>query len=439
MTSFRQRREFVQWVPAVAASLVVTACGGGGSSDPEPPPAPVTPPPAIAQQPASLNAPAGGSATFSVSLKDSAGASYQWLRNGTPIEGATQSSYALPAVAYSDHGSRFSVRASNAGGAITSAEAALSISVPAGISIFVPYTRGEVLDLLTDAQGYTYAVMTITYANRASGMIVRKYAPATGELVPFGADGLGLVVPGASLRESLQGTSYGGAALAPSGDFYVAFAGTSAAGFNQFKFDSGAIYRVSASGETTTLISWPRESAGAIAPMGITRGADGTLYFLDYLSRRLMSWTPLLGLMTGPVVPIASSIYGSRLVRLAVDSANRVYVLDEKTLWRVVQGQAVVIHTTERNFQGMGALTLDPSGNVYVAENTIIQKVALNDAVTPVAGQVRSTGLTTGALPGNLGRELGSIAIDVNGDIQVVTVPDGTQVRPTTILKIRLP
>jgi hypothetical protein len=381
-----------------------------------------------------LTVQAGSSATFSVTLQDSAGASYQWLRNGAAIAGAAQSSYSLPPVAYADYGSRFAVRATNAGGSVTSAEATLTVSAPVGISMFVPYTGGETLDLIADAEGNTFSAVALS---GSTWMTMRKYAP-TGEQVPLGPQGRELTLPGFSLPDKLMGASFTGAVLAPSGDFFVSYAASSPSGFNQFAFDSGAIYRVSPSGETVALLSWLKDSVGAIAPMGIARGPDGTLYFLDYISKRLMSWTQQTGLIAGPVVPIQGSIYSTRIARLAVDTSNRVYVLDEKTLWRVVGSEVIAIHTTERNTLGMGALTVDSSGNVYVAENTIIQKISPNGTVTRVAGQVASTGVSTGALPGNLGRMLGPIAIGADGVIQVVTVADGTQTRPTTILKIRL-
>jgi hypothetical protein len=392
--------------------------------------------PVIAQQPASVTVPAGSSATFSVTLQDAAGVSYQWLRNGTAIAGATQSSYSLPAVAYADYGSRFAVRALNVGGLVTSAEATLTVNAPVGISMFVPYTLDEVLDLFIDAEGNTFAATRISFPNGGAGMIMRKYAP-TGEQAPSGPEGLGLTLPGVAARNVVPG-SFTGAVRAPSGDVFVSLAGFTSSGLNQFTIDSGAIYRVSPSGEMVALLSWPKDSVGVIVPMGIARSPDGTLYFLDYISRRLMSWTPQTGLTAGPVIPIQASIQSTRLVRLAVDNSNRVYVLDERTLRRVVGNEVTAIHTTERNTLGMGALTLDSSGNVYVAENTIIQKISPDGTVTRIAGQVGSTGVSTGALPGNLGRMLGPIAVGGDGVIQVVTVADGTQTYPTTILKIRL-
>lgn len=53
--------------------------------------------------------------------------SYQWLRNGETIPAATANSFTLPAVGSADHLDGFSLRVSNASGAVTSAVAVLTV------------------------------------------------------------------------------------------------------------------------------------------------------------------------------------------------------------------------------------------------------------------------------------------------------------------------
>lgn len=86
----------------------------------------------IATQPAAARAGVGGSASFGVAVDITpAGspASYQWLRDGAEIAGATAASYTTPALVLADDGARFSVRVS-AGNAtpVLSAEALLTVS-----------------------------------------------------------------------------------------------------------------------------------------------------------------------------------------------------------------------------------------------------------------------------------------------------------------------
>lgn len=439
MLARTDRRRFVQRVSVVASALAIAACGGGGDSPSAPPPPPPLPPaPVITQQPVGASVVAGGATTLTVGVQDATGVAYQWSRNGAAIAGATQASYALPAVRYAD-GGRYAVQVTNAGGLVTSAEAVLTVTVPLGISVFVEYVGEEVLDMVIDSEGNTLVVVATQLANFTRELRVRKLGP-TGERLPYGPDGQGLVVPGGVRPLSLQATPYSGIAFAPSGDVYVAISKSSSIGVNAFRIDGGTLLRFSPSGEMTTLIDWPSGSPGALAPAGLARGTDGTLYFVDRLSSRLMSWTAQAGLVAGPVFSWmgSTSLYATRQGRVAVDAANRVYALDATKLWRIVGNQAVAVYDVERNLQGMGALTLDSAGNVYVAENSIIQKVTPEGVVTRLAGQPGSTGLSTGALPGNLGRMLGSIAVGADGVIQVMTVPDGSQTAPVTLLKIRL-
>lgn len=85
-------------------------------------------PPSISAHPDSLTVPAGQSASFSVVASGSSPLSYQWLRNGVDIVGATDSTYALSPVAPADNGALFSVRVSNAYGSVVSNQATLSVT-----------------------------------------------------------------------------------------------------------------------------------------------------------------------------------------------------------------------------------------------------------------------------------------------------------------------
>lgn len=81
--------------------------------------------PTITRQPVNASVRVGRSATFAV-FANGPGLSYQWLRNGTPISGATSASYVVDSVATADFGAMFRVRVSNRFGEETSAAATLS-------------------------------------------------------------------------------------------------------------------------------------------------------------------------------------------------------------------------------------------------------------------------------------------------------------------------
>src|SRR6266550_5568836 len=87
--------------------------------------------PSITTQPASQTVTTGQTATFSVVAAGTAPLSYQWMKGGTTILGATSSSYTTPPTTSSDNGSQFSVMVSNSTGNVTSNAATLTVSTAA--------------------------------------------------------------------------------------------------------------------------------------------------------------------------------------------------------------------------------------------------------------------------------------------------------------------
>jgi glucose/arabinose dehydrogenase len=86
-----------------------------------------TTPASIDQGPLSLTATVGQPATFVVSASGAAPLSYQWLRNGVDIPGATNPSYTVPFVLMADNGSSFTVRVWNGNAQVMSSSATLSV------------------------------------------------------------------------------------------------------------------------------------------------------------------------------------------------------------------------------------------------------------------------------------------------------------------------
>ena len=84
--------------------------------------------PSITVQPASQTVTAGQSATFDVVARGSGTLTYQWKKNGTPIGGATSSTYTTPAATASDNGAQFNVLVSDSTGNVASNAAALTVS-----------------------------------------------------------------------------------------------------------------------------------------------------------------------------------------------------------------------------------------------------------------------------------------------------------------------
>ncbi len=76
----------------------------------------------------------GHTNTFSALVSDPTGVTYQWLKNGSNIPGATGNTFTIGPVSAADDGSKYSVAATGPGGTITSREALVTIIAPITIS-----------------------------------------------------------------------------------------------------------------------------------------------------------------------------------------------------------------------------------------------------------------------------------------------------------------
>lgn len=99
--------------------------------------------PTITGQPANQTVSSGDPAIFTVSAIGSGAMSYQWLKGGQPVAGATQSSYVTPATTAGDSGSAISVTVSNNLGAVTSSPASLTVVAPAAGDVRFVATTGS--------------------------------------------------------------------------------------------------------------------------------------------------------------------------------------------------------------------------------------------------------------------------------------------------------
>jgi len=111
----------------VVTAAMVSGCGSGqptgGGSGP-------TGPPEIVTQPSNQGVPMGLTATFSVAA-DGWPITFQWLKNGTAIAGATNESYTTPSTQFTDSGSTYSVTLTNSLGSVTSNAATLTVTARA--------------------------------------------------------------------------------------------------------------------------------------------------------------------------------------------------------------------------------------------------------------------------------------------------------------------
>ena len=91
-------------------------------------------PPSIGLQPSSQRVMIGNSASFSVSVSGTPPFSYQWRFNGTNLLNATNTVYAIQAVAATNSG-KYSVVVTNLAGRVTSSNALLTVTVPPTLAL----------------------------------------------------------------------------------------------------------------------------------------------------------------------------------------------------------------------------------------------------------------------------------------------------------------
>lgn len=122
-------------------------------------------PPFIQQQPADQTVLVGNGATFAVIATGTGPISYQWLRNGVVIPGATSASYTTPPLTSGDNGETFAVQLTNAGGTVTSRNATLMVNsvLPATIKSVSPTSgaQGQTLNVTVFGQSTSFDYSTV--------------------------------------------------------------------------------------------------------------------------------------------------------------------------------------------------------------------------------------------------------------------------------------
>ena len=132
------------------------------------PPPPTTVAPAITTQPISVTAMAQASATFSVAASGTPATTYQWYRNGTAVNGATNATLSFSSLSTADAGT-YTATATNSAGSATSNPATLTVT-----PLPVPTTIAPVITTQPVSQtGAPWGTATFTVA--ASGSPAPTY------------------------------------------------------------------------------------------------------------------------------------------------------------------------------------------------------------------------------------------------------------------------
>ncbi len=263
----------VGWVPKLMAHrhasffscllsfAVLAACGHGSPNADPAQPQIFTTAPKITRQPANQTVAVGHTAAFSVVATGTAPLQYQWRKSGTPIAGATGSSYTTPATVSGDNRSSFTVLVINAAGSMTSNAATLTVTAAAAGTDVVTY-KYDVM-----RTGQNLAESTLTPSNVSSATF--------GKLRNLMVDGLVDAQPLYLSKLTVAGATHN-----------VVFVATEHDSVYAFDADTGTIlWQVSflSAGETTSDV---RKCYQVTPEIGITStpvidrnaGAHGTIY-----------------------------------------------------------------------------------------------------------------------------------------------------------------
>jgi hypothetical protein len=252
----------LRFLLGLTVSILITSCGGGGGSAATNPTSPSSSAPAITVQPSDQSVSVGQAATFTVTATGAAPLSYQWQRSGSPIAGATSSSYTTGTTTAGDSGSSFAVVVTNASGSLTSRSATLTVTSGAAAGTDMLTYKN---DLSRSGQNLSERTLTPTNVNSSSFGLLRKLA------VDGKVDAQPLYVSRLNVSGSLHN---------------VVFAATEHDSVYAFDADTGSVLwhaTLLAAGETLS----DTRGCGQVTPeIGVTStpvidrsaGAHGTLY-----------------------------------------------------------------------------------------------------------------------------------------------------------------
>ncbi|MBI5018195.1 MAG: Ig-like domain-containing protein [Deltaproteobacteria bacterium] len=145
---------------------------------------PLPAPPVITADPQGVTVFEGSEGVFGVSAEGSRSFSYQWFRDGLELFGETAAFYVTPATTLADDGARFSVVVGNSADTATSADALLTVLVPAPPQILLPPADVNVVE-----------GATATFSVAASGSPPLSYQWMRNDVPILGATGPSYTTP----------------------------------------------------------------------------------------------------------------------------------------------------------------------------------------------------------------------------------------------------
>ena len=112
-------------------------------------------PPSVTVHPVGRNVVLGSTVVLSVAAAGTAPLSYQWSRNGAPVDGAQSSFYAISPATLSESGAVYAVTVANAAGTVTSSNAVVAVSAGMPVLTTLAVAPASVNTLTGTAQQFS--------------------------------------------------------------------------------------------------------------------------------------------------------------------------------------------------------------------------------------------------------------------------------------------
>lgn len=212
--------------------------------------------PTITSQPGNQSVTLGQTATFSVTATGLGSLSYQWSKNGSPIAGATSSSYTTPATTATDDGAAFSVAIGDVFGSVTSDMAKLAVLQ--NTCNAVPGAPGALAATVVGS-GQVNLAWGVSTAGSGCSVAYNVYRGTTAGFVPSNAN----------LITSTAGTTYSDTSVAAAATYYYIVEATDAVGAST----------ASNTATATTPVSTCTTNCSSPDAIAISAGGPGASYF----------------------------------------------------------------------------------------------------------------------------------------------------------------
>jgi hypothetical protein len=259
---------------------------------------------------------------------------------------------------------------------------------------------GSPTGITTDSSGNIYVADNFNNCIRkiSSGGVVTTFA---GSVTAGSNDGTG---------NSASFYQPRGVATDPSGNIYVIDSGNS------------LVRKITPTGVVTTF------ATGQQYCYGIAADSSGNVYVA---CEALCSSLAGIRKIT-PDGTVSSIVSGIEFNQVAVDASGNVYATTDYIVCKIISGSAVILAGSGTNgyvdglgtaasFGGLGGLTVDSTGNLFVADNgnNVIRKITSAGLVSTFAGQPGKTGSANGtALSATFNCPTG-IAFDLSGNLYI--------------------